>query len=344
MKTYLLLFACLMVISSPSTNAQFNDVTRDVTKKGTVAAQFLTIPVGARATGMGNAVSAQIDDATSIYWNPAGLTGVKQTGATFESAKWLNEINFNFGALTIPMAGGTFGLGVTSLRTPDMEVRTVEQPDGTGETFNASSMAISGSYARKLTTNFSLGGTIKLVSERIWHSNASAVAFDIGTMYTTPFQGIRLGASISNFGTKLKLEGDDLLTITDIDPANSGNNNSTRATLNTDRFDLPLTMRIGLAGEAVKTKNARITFAVDALSPNNNKQYLNVGTEIGLLGDLVMLRAGYNELLLKDSIRSFTAGAGLRYRFGNVNLGVDYAYENYKYFAAVNRFTMSVKL
>src|ERR1051325_2517743 len=37
------------------------------------AAEFLKIPVGARAVGMGGAFAAVADDATSPFWNPAGM-------------------------------------------------------------------------------------------------------------------------------------------------------------------------------------------------------------------------------------------------------------------------------
>src|SRR5690554_7128593 len=38
--------------------------------------EFLQIGVGARSLGMGNAMVAGVNDVTSVYWNPAGLTGV----------------------------------------------------------------------------------------------------------------------------------------------------------------------------------------------------------------------------------------------------------------------------
>jgi hypothetical protein len=162
-------------------------------------------------------------------------------------------------------------------------------------------------------------------------------------MFVTPFRGVRLGASISNFGTKLRMQGDDLLTIVDIDPNNRGTNESNRALMRTDAFDLPLTMRIGLAGEVFQTERSRVTLAVDALSPNNSEQYLNVGSEVGLLGDMIMLRAGYSELLLENSIRSLTLGGGLHYRFGPLDFAVDYAYEAQQYFNGVNRFNFTVQ-
>ena len=323
--------------------AQFAEETRDVTRRGTTAAEFLSIPIGARATAMGNAITASVNDATSIYWNPAGLAGMPRGTFTAEHAEWLAGINFNYVAVALNTAFGTLGLGVTALSTPEMEVTTVDEQNGTGETFDAASYAFSLSYGRALTDRFAIGGTAKLVNERIWNSSATGLAIDLGTMFVTPFRDIRLGASISNFGTKMQITGDDLLVVADVDPNNRGNNESNRAELRTDAFDLPLIMRIGLAGEVFETANSRLTLAIDALSPNNSEQYVNVGAEIGLLGDLLMVRGGYSELFLEDALRSFTVGGGLRYDFAALNLALDYAYEAQEFFDGVNRFTFALQ-
>lgn len=323
--------------------AQFDASTREVTKRGTTAADFLSIPVGARATGMGHAISASIADPTAIYWNVAGLADVPGGTFTADYAQWLADIDFAFVAVAVPSTFGTFGIGVTSMSVPEMEVTTELEQDGTGELFDASSMAIALSYARSLTDRFSIGGSVKIVNERIWNSTASGVAFDVGTMFTTPFSGIRLGASISNFGSKMKIGGDELLVVVDIDPNAEGNNESNRALLKTDEFDMPLSMRIGLAGEVFETDQYRLTVAVDALNPNNSEQFVNVGAELGFLGDLIMVRGGYSELFLDDNVRSLTLGAGLRYRFAPLDFAFDYAYEKQEFFTDVNRFTLSVQ-
>ena len=337
------LLAALFLVASPASAQQdFDSQTRTVNKRGTTAADFLNIPIGARATAMGGATTALVDDPVAIYWNPAGISLLEDVSFTGEYADWFVGVDFNFLAVVVPGRIGHVGLGITSMRVPDMEVTTVEMQDGTGETFGASSYAVALTYARSLTDRFSLGGSVKVIHERIWNSTSNAVAFDVGTQFATPFRGVRLGASISNFGSKLQIAGDDLLLRVDIDPNNRGNNESNRALLKTDLFDLPLVMRIGLAGDVFRRAGNRLTLSVDALNPNHSEQYLNVGAEIGLLGDFVMLRGGYSELFLKDSLKSFSLGAGIRYRFAPVHLAVDYAYEEHLFFDEVNRFTMTV--
>ena len=44
--------------------------------RGTTTANFLKLGAGARAEAMGGAYAAVADDATALYWNPAGLTRI----------------------------------------------------------------------------------------------------------------------------------------------------------------------------------------------------------------------------------------------------------------------------
>jgi hypothetical protein len=340
----ILLVAALLTCMIAPAQAQFEDVGNTVDRRGTTAAEFLNIPVGARATAMGGAVSATIDDATAIYWNPGGTALMPQGVVAFDYATWLVGIDFGFAAIAWPTGMGTVGASVTSMQTEEMDVTTVEAQNGTGERFTASSLAIGFTYSRRLTDRFSVGSNVKYVTERIWNSSSHGVAFDVGTLFTTPFSGIRLGAAISNFGTKMSISGDELLVVADIDPNNAGNNESNRAYLKTDQFDMPLTMRVGLAGEPIEMENGRLTIAVDAAVPNNSEAYVNTGAELSMLGELLQLRVGYSELFLRDALRSWTFGAGLEYGFGNLQFNFDYAYETQKYFSGVNRFTLALGL
>lgn len=317
-----------------------------VTKKGTSAATFLRIPVGARASGMGSSFVSMIDDPSALYWNPSITASLKSNALLVDHSPWMPGINFEFVGVILPFEElGTLGISATILHTGEMEVTTPTSPMGTGETFTASSFALGFTYSRYLTDRFSIGGTFKYVKETIYNSSASGIAFDVGTIYETPFAGIRLGASISNFGTKMKMTGEDLNVRIDIAPNQEGNNQSVVGKLNTDEFDMPLIMRIGISGEVIKTENLRWTISADGINPNDNAQSVNIGSEIGLLNELIRLRAGYKDLLLDENETGLTFGLSINEVkvFGNVLVSTEYAFQSFEHLGNSNRFSLVIK-
>jgi hypothetical protein len=61
--------------------------------------------------------------------------------------------------------------------------------------------------------------------------------------------------------------------------------------------------------------------------------------------NFIMLRGGYLYMVntpSEDVVYSFSLGAGLQYKLGNTNIGIDYAWRNVQYFDASNMFTLHV--
>ena len=68
------------------------------------AGEFLKIPVGARAVGMGGAFSAIADDATAPFWNPAGMVYLPyKEGFLQHAEKFGSLVNHDFGSVVWPM-------------------------------------------------------------------------------------------------------------------------------------------------------------------------------------------------------------------------------------------------
>ena len=316
---------------------------QDVTKVGTTAAKFLDIPVGPRAAALGSAFVSIADDPSAMYWNPAGLAKLSQNEIMFDHTSWFVDIGVEYGGVVMPMGSfGVLGANITSVNYGEMDVTTEQNPEGTGETFTAASYAFGISYARPLTEWFSIGTNVKYINQRISHSNADGFAIDVGTIFTTPFRGIRLGASISNFGSKMQMTGSDLLVQKDIDPAHNGNNPSTNAYLATDKFDLPLSLHIGISDDLIQSDDQQLTVAVDALHPNDNTESVDVGAEYQVLNKMIAFRGGYNSLFMQDSQAKFTLGLGLNHQFENLRLKVDYSYQAFDTFSGVNKFSLGI--
>jgi hypothetical protein len=339
MKT-ILLYLLATVVAIAEVSAE------ETHKLGTAAATFLRIPVGARAVGMGSSFVSMVDDPSAIFWNPSVLSSLQADAMMVDHSAWLPGINFDFVGIVLPIENfGTVGFGTTILHTDEMEVTTPDMQMGTGELFTASSLAIGVSYSRSLTDRFSIGGTFKYIRETIYNCYASGVAFDVGTIFVTPFAGIRLGASISNFGTKMRMDGEDLNFRADIAPNQEGNNQSVVGRLNTDEFDLPLIMRIGISGEVVKTEDFRLTLSADGINPNDNAQSANIGGEVGLLDEKVRLRAGYRDLFLNENEFGMTFGVSVNEIevIGGISISTEYAYQQFIHLGESNRFTVNIR-
>ena len=317
------------------------DVQGQLSKVGTTAADFLRMPVGARASAM-SAYASTVNDASSMVLNPAGLADLSSGEVMVEATDLYLDFTHSYLGVALPTKKGVAGVHVLAMNYGEFEETTAEAGGLTGRKFNAFSVSFGASYAQYLIPEFTIGGTVKVVYEKIANSSASSVAFDIGTMYETPFDGIRFGVSVTNFGPKMRMSGNDLIIPSDPDQSQEGNYEPD-AKLDTDSFDLPLMLKVGLAWDAVQSDNLRATVAVDGNSPTNNVQSLSVGGEIALLNEQVFIRGGIPYLGQDDATEKFNAGMGVKYRL-NENLGVafNYTYHGYRYLGDVNKISIQI--
>ena len=310
-------------------------------KTGTTSAQILKINVGPRAIGMGGAFTSIADDITSVYWNPSGTANIQSNEVYFNHSNLYMDISNDFAAISTNVSGfGSIGAFVSVLSVDEMLVRTVEQPEGTGEYFDYGSIVVGLNYSRFLTENFSIGFNAKYINESIWNMSATGFAIDVGTLYKIPvLNELRIAASVSNFGTKMQLAGRD---VTEIVPAGAGGGNFVNSNLELDKFDLPLLFRFGISADVIKEGTSRLTAAVDAIHPNDHTEYINSGLEYAW-NEIIFIRAGYNSLFEKDSEKGLTFGFGLNYRIVDmIKVKLDYAYQDFGRLTEVHYFSVGV--
>ena len=322
---------------------------------GTTGANFLEIGIGSVGGAMGEAFVGVADDLSSAYWNPAGLAFINRNELMFLQQPWLIDINTTFtaAAMAIPNVG-TIAISATHLDYGNTEVTTLDYQDGTGELYSASDYAIGLSFARKLVPWFSFGATGKYITSQIWHSKSSAMALDLGVVVTTQFfsvsdnrnDGLKIGMSISNYGTQLKYDGIDIVNYIDIDPNEAGNFEWVPANFRMDSWTLPVIFRIGIAANPIVTDKHKLTLAIDALHPNNNSESVNVGAQYKLTipgyGSF-SLRSGYKGLFLYDSQYGLTFGGGLVFNIlGNRAIRLDYAYKDMGILGNIHSYTVGL--
>ncbi len=312
------------------------------TKTGTTVGQFLLIEPSARVAAQGNAGATARTDALSAYYNPGALGLMEGTNAGFSHSAWLADIDYNYASVAVKMgAAQTVSLSVTALSSGDIEVRTPEQPQGTGELYAVDDIAIGIGYGRRFTDRFAGGLTVKYVQETIWNSSAQTVALDAGVIYELPFRAF-LGASISNFGTAMSYDGTDLRIRYDQDPDRFGDNGNLPAALVTDDFALPVFFRVGMSLPVQVGADSQVTLSADAYQPSDNSNSVSVGGE-WTYANLISARAGYQNLFQEDLEGGLRLGGGLRYRVSGFDVSFDYAWADHgSRLGDTQRFTLGI--
>jgi hypothetical protein len=346
MKAIITLLFCLMI------NFQLFSQ-QEISRVGTSAAQFLKLGVGARACALGETMVATPGDVTSLYWNPAGMASISRNSFTVSRNELYTGLSYNFAGFVMPIDNSSaVGAQILYLDSGEMEVTTIAQPEGTGESFAWQSFCIGVSYSRFVTDRLQLGGTVKLVREGSFSLKAQTLALDVGSILETGILGFRLGMAISNVGGQMRFSNPPAQFLSDF----YGNEDilDTKAQLSTQSFPLPLTFRLGAAteligntGQIANSEMHRMTFNVEASDPNDAFLSSNFGIEYEW-HRLLSLRAGYRGLAIEnDPIReyrtsSYAFGLGLHYDVKMFAIQFDYAFADYRTLGAAHHFTLGL--
>lgn len=321
----LLLIGTVFLISFESALAQSGNI-KKIAQTGL---QFLKVDMSARAAGMGSAYTMMGDDASSVFYNPAGLTAMQSSyDAMFTRTEWIADISYNAGAVAANFGNiGTFGLSFIAADYGEIrgtEIAPTEQGYRTIGNVDVGATALGLAYARALNDKFTVGGNVKWVSQRLGSNTigdnkidnkVSGIAVDFGTIFYPGYiPSLRLGMNVRNFSQQFVYQEEE--------------------------FDLPLTFRIGVAVDAFDfiggSPNNSLTLSIDALHPRDYTERLHMGAEYMFLNTLA-LRAGYKTNYDEEGL---TLGFGLNYDLAGVQLKADYAWASVGIFEGVNRFTI----
>lgn len=295
-------------------------------RAGTATAQFLKIGPGARAVSMGEAYVAIANDAAALYWNPAGIVQFNRSQFIFSHTNWPVEIQHEFvGYVHHLNAVNSVGMSLTSLHTDDMAETTEFEPFGTGNYFTFNDLALSLTYARRMTDRFSFGLSLKYIEETLAELKMRGGMVDFGTFYWTGFGSTRFALVVTNFGPQLTPHG--VFTRRDgkkIDEFQS--------------FIPPTTFKVGFATEIIENSNHRLTAAIQLNHPNDNSENINFGTEY-VWRKLLAFRGGYKG---SQDEESFTFGAGFDIPLQLRHFKFDYAYTFFGRLGSASRLSILI--
>ena len=294
--------------------------------------QFLKVDMSARAAAMGGAYMMVGDDATAMFYNPAGIGNITSNFDLFVNhTRWIADINYSaFGLVRNLGTWGALGFNAVICDYGDIlgtrVNRDIEQGYDELGNLDVSAYAVGVTYAKALTNKFSVGATVKYASQRLGYNvlddgtakknDVSGMVYDFGTIFYPGFKSLRLGMSVRNFSEEFEYEKES--------------------------FELPLTFTIGFAMDVLdfmgEHENA-LTVSIDATHPRDYTERLHFGAEYMYM-DMFALRAGYK---YNYDLEGLTAGLGVNYELpSGVILKVDYSYCTADVFDGINRFSLGV--
>ncbi len=268
--------------------------------EGSTTADFLNLQVGARAAAMGGAYSAVSDDASAVYWNPAGLIQIPKLSAVFMRAQYLESISYQYAAYAQRLSYDSVIAG-SALMT---DIGAITQTDINGATlgsFTPRDEVFTISYSKAILelsdkdTDVSMGVSAKYIKSQILDS-AKAYAVDFGVM-TYNFSDIpyRLAVTATNMGGGLRYDQE-------LNP-------------------LPLTFKLGASINPFRN----FLLDTDIVMPKQSSPSVRVGAELATTpNELTRLcvRAGLDTQRMNDGLGGFTIGLGATLHF----FSLDYAY------------------
>ncbi len=266
---------------------------------------FLKIPVDARVCGIGEAGAVHADNPSALFYNPAGLAGVRSLGLLAMHNEWLLGMNHEYVAGSFGTERlGTFGLSFNCWSSGAIQGITFRGDTIPGYTFSVSNWCLNLGYGREFGP-LAAGLGVKFVSEQNESLATSAFALDAGVIYRTPVTGLAAGVSVTNVGTKL--------------------------TLDTEEYNLPWSARIGWRYDW-----RFLGVTQDFIVSETEKPGIAAGAECRVV-DILAFRLGYRTGSDTRGLQGLRAGLGIAWRW----FGIDYALAPYGLLGMTHRLSLS---
>ncbi len=316
-----------------------HDVAEAQRKRGQTTMKFLSAPLGARATGMGDALTSVEGGSQSIFYNPAGMAFQSSlVDVSFGNVSWIADIDYQYAAMSFaPKNGlyGVFGFSFMSVDYGDITEtirNTTERGYEVLGTYNPNAIALGLSYSRAISNQFSVGANVRYVDMNLANapiglSEGSLVrqnfdmqtyTVDFGVLFRTGFRSLNFAMSVRNY--------------------------SNEVTYIQDTQELPLTFRIGLSMNVLDLTSLnpdmhKLLVSIDANRPRDYYEQLMVGAEYAFM-DRLYLRTGY---VFPTDEQGLSMGVGVNLPFASrYGIRADYSHTAFGVFSSVNR--LSVQL
>lgn len=324
-------------------------------RAGEAGASELLINPWGRSSGWASANSASVKGIEAMNLNVAGLAFTTNTELILVNTRWLGGTDINL--LSVGFAKkvgetGVLGISVTSMDFGEIQVTTVDLPDGGIGNFEPNYLNIGLAYSKRFSNSISGGLVVRIITESTADVSAKGVALDAGVNYVTAkYDAFKFGITLRNVGPTTNYQGNGLSFQADVP-------NSDR-TLTFQRrsndFELPSLVNMGASYDFFLAEvdekedgtfmaDHRITASGTFTSNSFTRDQVRVGAEYAFQ-EKFMARAGYvyeSETTDDEATRTTsvgpTVGATIEVPMGDSGstFGIDYSYRLTRTFGGSN--------
>lgn len=237
-----------------------------------VGAKQLLINPNTRTAAWADANIAGVEGLDAVYSNVAGLSNLQKTAFQYNRTSWLGQTGIRLNSFGLAQRVGdksTLALTGSFMKFGFIQITTqppgVDIPESIGPKNNNFNLA----YAYQVSPAISIGINTKYISERFQDLRGTALAFDAGLQYVGGKNDqIKLGATVKNIGTDLRIGSSDDLFITA---------NNDHDSLFGGGYQLPALMSLGGAYDFYFKKNQQLTAATTFTAYNNFANQFKIG-------------------------------------------------------------------
>ena len=322
---------------------------------GSAGASEMLVNPWARSSAFGTAGIASTNGLEAQFVNIAGLAFTDRTQVKFNYTNWLGNagISLNSAGLAQRVSeSSVIALSIQAFGFGDIDITTVDIPEGGIGQFSPRKNIINLGYAREFSNSIYAGINVKVINENIANLRATGVAFDAGVRYVTGEQDqTKFGITLKNVGTPMTFRGDGMSQ--EILYQSTGGNAT--LTQRSASFEMPSLLAIGGSYDFIFSEQSKLTAALGFHANSFTNDQFNVGLDYGMALDKAAfnVRVGYvAERQIWDreesttSLTGFTAGFSIDALLGDNKspMGFEYAVRLANPFGPIHTFGITLSL
>ena len=324
-------------------------------RQGEAGGYELLLNPWARSAGLHALNTSMVYGVEAMQINVAGLSRISKTEFVIGHTRLFNGTGMSLNSIGLAKKmgeNGAFGISLMAMDFGDIEVTTVDLPEGDGTTFSPNFFNLALSYSHTFDQKVSVGILVRGISESLSSVHAFGLAIDAGVQYVTGAKdNFKFGVSLRNMGSPMKFGGSGLSFTT----ANPDESDPYKVTV-THRaagFELPSMLNIGLSYDFWAGASHRITTLGNFTANSFSVDQLGAGLEYSFK-EMFMARVGYRyDISVPASDPQHNVYSGLSAgvtievptkKASSSRFAVDYAYLATNPFSGTHNFSIRYKI